>query len=360
MSQPLLSVCIPTRNRKDYLVKLINEFLAVDDDRIELVVSDNVSDDGTEEVMRSMNNNKIRYSRNTENNGYKNMFETLAKGKGKFRMLIRDKDTIEHIPDFRVILDILESSEDNTTFFGTLTDADGKVWTELCHMQEKNSLSAYLYAVFYTYCGSSYIFSGKVLDNVVKKIRASNNADYLLSTYPQLVLAVYCAQECNGLPMPELNIWFQKQPTPAYYDISMMWGNSEEPYWTITSGKKHYSECIRLFQDISAPLDLKINIFINIIFKYLGFGVGFTFNTIYSPPEGLVRQTPEVLAREQKKTITEWHFHFWDGFYSMAEIVASQYGVSIVNHDVMNAIRRFYNQFCVQTAAREGVRVEIK
>ena len=55
MNKPLLSLCIPTYNRSQYLKKSIDsivcqkEFL---DGKVEIVISDNASDDDTREVVK--------------------------------------------------------------------------------------------------------------------------------------------------------------------------------------------------------------------------------------------------------------------------------------------------------------------
>ena len=49
--QPLVTIAIPTFNRKEYLKQAIESVLEQSYKNIELVVSDNHSDDGTEELV---------------------------------------------------------------------------------------------------------------------------------------------------------------------------------------------------------------------------------------------------------------------------------------------------------------------
>jgi glycosyltransferase involved in cell wall biosynthesis len=51
---PLLSIIAPVRNEANYIFELINSFSKIKDPRLELLVSDNHSDDGTYEIL--MNN----------------------------------------------------------------------------------------------------------------------------------------------------------------------------------------------------------------------------------------------------------------------------------------------------------------
>ena len=68
MKRPLLSICIPTRNRSPLLSKMLENIVSLPtflgSDEIEVVISDNASDDDTREVvMRHVEKfpGKIRY-----------------------------------------------------------------------------------------------------------------------------------------------------------------------------------------------------------------------------------------------------------------------------------------------------------
>jgi glycosyltransferase involved in cell wall biosynthesis len=93
--KPLLSICIPTYNRADILDKSIAsivtqpEFYSGD---VELVVSDNASDDNTEEVVKKYQkkHKNIFYSRNNKNIRDKNFPMVIGKAHGVFRKLCND------------------------------------------------------------------------------------------------------------------------------------------------------------------------------------------------------------------------------------------------------------------------------
>lgn len=95
MNNPLLSICIPTYNRCAYLKNTINsiicqkEFL---DGLAEVVISDNASTDGTEQMARSfaLRFANIRYFRNPENIRDRNFPLALRRGKGIYRKLYND------------------------------------------------------------------------------------------------------------------------------------------------------------------------------------------------------------------------------------------------------------------------------
>jgi len=95
---PLLSICIPTFNRAQYLDESLSRLTAesafTDTDKIEIIISDNCSPDNTQEVCLKYTArfpNKISYSRNSTNTGMMaNFSNMLKKGRGKFLKLQND------------------------------------------------------------------------------------------------------------------------------------------------------------------------------------------------------------------------------------------------------------------------------
>jgi abequosyltransferase len=101
MHQPLISICIPTYNRAEYLKETLesitrqNIFLETSD--VEIVISDNCSSDHTSEVVNMLIKKfgqKIKYHRNDVNIHDKNMEACLRMGTGDFLKL--NNDTLKH------------------------------------------------------------------------------------------------------------------------------------------------------------------------------------------------------------------------------------------------------------------------
>jgi glycosyltransferase involved in cell wall biosynthesis len=93
--KPLLSVCIPTYNRADILDKSIASIVTqpeFDSDDVELVVSDNASNDNTEETVKKYQKKykNIFYLKNSENIRDKNYPLVIEKAHGIFRKLCND------------------------------------------------------------------------------------------------------------------------------------------------------------------------------------------------------------------------------------------------------------------------------
>ena len=139
----LLSICIPTYNRYEYLDKTIcsivkqKKFQATNE--VEIVISDNCSDDATKEISEkyiAIYGEKIRYHRNAENITDANYEKVLSLGKGVFLKL--NNDTLMHQDNtLDKIIELINQSIENkdVIFFsnGTLRN------TSMCRCKDLNS-----------------------------------------------------------------------------------------------------------------------------------------------------------------------------------------------------------------------------
>jgi abequosyltransferase len=97
----LLSICIPTYNRANYLRVTLDSIVKQDrfnnNNDIEIVISDNCSDDNTVDVSNEfieIYGSKIRYFTNPSNIKDKNFEKVLSEGRGVFLKL--NNDTLKH------------------------------------------------------------------------------------------------------------------------------------------------------------------------------------------------------------------------------------------------------------------------
>ena len=74
MTNPLLSICIPTYNSSEYLAETLDSIVSqfIDEDifsQVEIIISDNASPDDTTEIVESYQKNykNILYFRNEAN-----------------------------------------------------------------------------------------------------------------------------------------------------------------------------------------------------------------------------------------------------------------------------------------------------
>ena len=95
---PKVSVCIPTFNRAEMLREVIISVLTQSFQDFELIISDNASQDQTQEVMASMKDDRIRYIRNETNIGMiQNFNQCLARARGSYITIFHDDDLM--LPD---------------------------------------------------------------------------------------------------------------------------------------------------------------------------------------------------------------------------------------------------------------------
>jgi glycosyltransferase involved in cell wall biosynthesis len=93
MIQPLISICIPTFNRKEKLKRAIKSALNQDYSNFEVIVSDNSSTDGTEFYIRDefKNEERLKYFKNDKNVGMvSNWRLCIERAIGKYYIILDD------------------------------------------------------------------------------------------------------------------------------------------------------------------------------------------------------------------------------------------------------------------------------
>jgi len=108
----ILTIGIPTFNRKEVLIKNINYILSLDIlDRIELLVIDNNSDDDTFSILNSKYKNKFTFIKNETNIGFsKNTIKLFNCCKTKYLMWLPDEDFIYEENIYK-LLNLLENND---------------------------------------------------------------------------------------------------------------------------------------------------------------------------------------------------------------------------------------------------------
>jgi abequosyltransferase len=98
-ARPLLTIAIPTYNRSEFLRQLLGSLLEQvrNQNRVELLISDNASTDGTEELVGEMQHDGTRliYLRNSQNIGPDaNFLQCFESASGKYVWIIGDDDLV--------------------------------------------------------------------------------------------------------------------------------------------------------------------------------------------------------------------------------------------------------------------------
>ena len=128
-SQPVVSVCIPTFNRRGYLTEAVESVLAQSFGDFELVIADDASTDDTAEAVMAFGDPRIRYFRNDRNIGLPaNWLNAVANAVGRYCVIHGDDDRWAPTLLERLVPP-LDDNPDVDVAFGDhwLIDADGRV-----------------------------------------------------------------------------------------------------------------------------------------------------------------------------------------------------------------------------------------
>lgn len=172
----LLTIAIPTYNRARYLKRALQSIAEQYDDRLEIIVSDNASEDSTENVVHEMKKiMPIKYIKNKKNIGSDlNFLQCLRLAQGKYTVLLGDDDLFID-GKLSIILNFLESSNDlslvflNHTFFTGDYDKTnpGRLYNLDCHcksgISKKDFFDYVKYEIIYM---SSVVLSTKRVGTV--------------------------------------------------------------------------------------------------------------------------------------------------------------------------------------------------
>lgn len=106
----ILSICIPTFNRGQIVIDLVNSILSCSDSRYEIVVLDNCSTDGSFEKLKSINHPQLKLFKNDFNIGSSpNVVKSILLAEGKYSIVCLDKDKfiVNKIPE---LIDFFQST----------------------------------------------------------------------------------------------------------------------------------------------------------------------------------------------------------------------------------------------------------
>lgn len=89
-----LTIIISSYNRCELLQKNVNKMLKCESEDVEFIISDNASDDGTWEWMKTISDRRVRIMRNEKNYGFENFWLVSAYVQSAYFMFINDRDYI--------------------------------------------------------------------------------------------------------------------------------------------------------------------------------------------------------------------------------------------------------------------------
>ena len=110
----LLSICIPTYNRLFKLRQQIEDLQTVADDRFNVIVWDNNSNDGTKEYLASIKDLRFHCVSHESVSSAKNITDALMEANTDFALLLLDKDSI----DAQLLPRLLDVLQETTARYG--------------------------------------------------------------------------------------------------------------------------------------------------------------------------------------------------------------------------------------------------
>jgi glycosyltransferase involved in cell wall biosynthesis len=162
--EPLVSIGLPTRNGERYLDEAVRSVLTQDYGCIELVISDNASDDGTEEICRQFarSDSRVRYHRQSQNIGLvPNFNAVLQLANGTYLRWMGDDDWLT--PSY--VRRCVEVLDDDPTLI--------LVTTQQAHVDPDGGVSSASY-------DGTRMRSGRPVERFMEMLRLLNESQLLL------------------------------------------------------------------------------------------------------------------------------------------------------------------------------------
>ena len=112
MSLARATIAIPTCNRENYLREALDSALEQTYENLEVIVSDNCSDDGTAEYLRSVSDPRLVVLQQSTNLGMIGNWEAcLERATGEYFLLLSDDDTLDR-DAIRSLVSAIENAEE--------------------------------------------------------------------------------------------------------------------------------------------------------------------------------------------------------------------------------------------------------
>lgn len=151
---PKVSVCIPTYNSAKYLGEAIKSVLNQTFTDFELIISDNASNDNTENIVKNVDDERIRYIRNDTNIGmYPNFNKCVRESKGQYIKFLCSDDWFQP--------NLLKK-------FSEIMDNYWQVGLVLCAMRWVDP-NGYLITIAETFSGGTIIPGEKAFNHFLTK-----------------------------------------------------------------------------------------------------------------------------------------------------------------------------------------------
>jgi glycosyltransferase involved in cell wall biosynthesis len=195
MTSPLFSIVIPTYNRSDLVQKAVRSVLGQTFADLEVVVSDNCSEDDTREVIGSFDDRRVRYVRTPRHTAIADSWEfARSQARGSLIMLLSDDDAMVHDAlerfadqhrrrDADFLFCNLAEYRDQSFLGPQKNTVNCRPFSGSSRLVSTDELLKPLFAMrpTFNFHPSAFIFSAKVAERVVQRCGrffASNGVEY--------------------------------------------------------------------------------------------------------------------------------------------------------------------------------------
>lgn len=132
--KPLVSILIPTFNRAMLLKRAVESVLKQDYPNIEIIISDNASEDNTTDIVNSFSSEKIKYIKREKNIGaVLNGIEGYKNVSGKYYMLLCDDDYLVSNTFISNSVEVMENNDNISVIKSvvkTINSNDGTIFID--------------------------------------------------------------------------------------------------------------------------------------------------------------------------------------------------------------------------------------
>lgn len=205
----ILSVCIPTYNRHDFIKNNLKELLKWDYN-FEIVVCDNSENSLTRDVVRDFSDDRVKYYQNNTNLGIvKNVIKSLEKSEGKYTILVSDEDTLNIINIFEIIENY--DNDDVGLMLGNVVDCDGSISVKYRHSIFFSSFLSYYKYTYRTTNISGFIFNRSKIpfEKINYELKIERNG--MLNYFPHNFIANHLLSLYTSVTSPKTIVTMGKR-----------------------------------------------------------------------------------------------------------------------------------------------------
>lgn len=205
VTQPLVSVGLPTYNRVGTLRRAIESVLSQDYPNLELIVCDNASSDGTQQMCEeyARHDKRVVYCRQPANRGPQANFErALAEAHGEFFMWLGDDDWMEQPSYVSTCLELISSNSDCELVCGRVRYVrDGEACFDEEDMDLTQDSASARVLDYFRRVGMNGVFYGLMRRDTAQKVlnRGGLGGDWLL------IAQVAARGKVHTLPEVQIN-----------------------------------------------------------------------------------------------------------------------------------------------------------